>query len=167
MDSFTTFAAICDTSWGLILMLPAHALRQLADDLESKAREARARAAALEASQGRSESRRRRRRERRALFESIAAGMIQRIDEGWPQEAAIAAARQEFGLEAEHLRDLLRTAQRTLERRRRVRRNRRMLKLRAEGKSDVEIGAAVGLHPKSVNRILSEALDEARRDRKA
>ena len=138
-------------------MLPPNELRQaakqahaLAADLERKA-ENKERAAKHRASS-------KRHYEKIRDLKMIIAGYI---FEGKSEDQAIILTHKQTGLDVDHLRAHLPLARKHLKRKTQKSRNRQIMQLARQGRTDSEIGQVVDLHPKSVNRIISELWEKA------
>ena len=141
--------------------LPLDSLRPLGDWLAALADDCHADAADHELRQ---ERRARIGRETDARFQQLdsAAGVLASyLVNGKSPDQAVHAAARTTGLEAADLVRLLSPARKEAKRRQVNRRNRRIMRLRARGYSDKEIGERVGLHGKSVARIIGQELRRA------
>jgi len=147
-----------------LLMLPPDALRRAANDARKMATRLD-RAADLKDHRHNNRIAVRRHRAKRAgETEVLAAHMAAGMSPG----QALRAAAQESGLEPQRLQPLLTKALGLVNRRNLEIRNRKMMKLARRGLTDNEIGnkcinpkTGNPLHPKSVNRILSQLWREA------
>ena len=134
---------------------PGDSLRPLADWLHALAEEAREAAdlhdATLEMRERVKVDMDRRFKARAAAVQELASHLAA----GTPPEAAVQAIAQLSELEPEIIRKGLAEARRELKSQERRRKVRHILRLYGQGKTDSEIAAKVGMHPKSVNRIIS------------
>ncbi len=141
--------------------LPLDSLRPLGDWLAELARDCHDTAGDYE-----------HREERRARIEREIASRFRRLESamgvlafylvnGDGADSAIRATARVTGLENVDLERVLGKARQEAARRLVNRRNRRIMQLRARGFTDSEIGERVGLHEKSVARIIGQELRRA------
>jgi DNA-binding NarL/FixJ family response regulator len=129
-------------------------------------RELIARAEILEADRRTRAAHRDRMRARRALVLSCWDLVESHRATGLSFDAACAAAGRESGLAAREVAEIWRQANRRNHARARERRDVEIMRLRRLGLGDPEIGRQLGLHAKSVNRIIARQLDAARSTRR-
>lgn len=146
-----------------IMTMSAPNLRRFAEELDRAATRARCRADELDAREAYRALRPQRIKQNRREMREAAHQVIQLIETGFPEKEALEVVRADFPIALDVLRSQVTKVRTTRAHQERSRRNRRILQLRGQGKTDAEIGEAVGLHHKSVSRIISEELRIARR----
>lgn len=135
----------------ILFALPPESLRALAQHYESLARQCRDRAEQME---NRSRVCDQRRSRLKAIFD--AGQVVQNyLAAGMAYGSALDAAAQATGFDAPALDLSYRKFVRKQEKTQRQARDRQIMQMALAGHTDAQIGHRFGLHPKSVNRIIS------------